>query len=311
MGVPLKGRDILTMADLRPDDIWATLDLAKELKVGRDSGLDSRRHDGKAVALIFEKPSLRTRVSFEVGCHRLGVRPVILGGSDNVFSRGESVHDSIKTLERYVDAICIRTFEQSKVEEIANLAQVPVVNMLTDQHHPCQGLADLLTIVENFNRLKGLRFAYVGDGNNMANTYLLAGAITGMEVIISCPEGYRPDDAILAHARSLAREHGGRIEIAPDPHTAVSDAQVVATDTWTSMGQEDEHEMRLKAFDGYIVDSDLMRLAAPDAIFLHCLPAHRGEEVADEVIDAPYSKVFDEAENRLHAQQALLALLLG
>ncbi|MCL4554750.1 MAG: ornithine carbamoyltransferase [Actinobacteria bacterium] len=311
MGAFLRGRDLLTIADLGAEDIWAVLDLAKELKNGREPGMDARRHESKAVALILEKPSLRTRVSFEVACHRLGMHPVILGGSDNVFSRGESVHDSIKTLERYVDAICVRTFEQSKVEEIANLAEVPVVNMLTDEHHPCQGLADLMTIVENFGRLSGLRFAYVGDGNNMANTYLLAGATTGMEVAISCPHGYRPHEAILARAQELALENGGRIELAADPGAAVRDAQVVVTDTWTSMGQEDEHQRRLEAFEGYIVDPELMGLAATDAIFLHCLPAHRGEEVADEVIDAPYSKVFDEAENRLHAQQALLALLLG
>jgi ornithine carbamoyltransferase len=257
------------------------------------------------------KPSLRTRVSFEVACQRLGVHPVVLGGSDTVFSRGESVYDSVKVLERYVDAICIRTFEHTMAEEIAEIASVPVVNMLTDDHHPCQGLADLLTIEEHFGRLSGLTLAYVGDGNNMTHTYLLGGALAGMNVVVATPEGYDPIPAIVEQARSIAETTGSTITLLRDPHEAVSGADVVVTDTWASMGQEDEHAERTATFADYRVDAKLMAAASQQAVFMHCLPAHRGEEVTDEVIDAPNSLVFDEAENRLHAQKALLSLLLG
>ncbi|MDZ4179782.1 MAG: ornithine carbamoyltransferase [Coriobacteriia bacterium] len=311
MDTPLKGRDLLTMADLSPEDLRLILDRAVHQKSQWASGTRSTPHAGKSVALIFMKPSLRTRVSFEVACQRLGVHPVVLGGSDTVFSRGESVYDSVKVLERYVDAICIRTFEHSMAAEIAEIASVPVVNMLTDDHHPCQGLADLLTIEEHFGRLSGLTLTYVGDGNNMTHTYLLGGAIAGMHVVVATPEGYDPIPAIVEQARSIAETTGGRITLLRDPHEAVSGADVVVTDTWASMGQEDEHAARTATFADYRVDSKLMAAASERAVFMHCLPAHRGEEVTDEVIDAPNSLVFDEAENRLHAQKALLSLLLG
>lgn len=311
MDNPLKGRDLLTLGDLTPKELSYLLDLAEAQKLAWSQGHRSRPLEGKAVALIFMKPSLRTRVSFEVGLYRLGAHPVVLGGTDTVFSRGETIKDSVKVLERYVDCICIRTFAQSMVEEIAHYSSVPVVNMLTDEHHPCQGLADLLTIKERFGRLAGLDFTYVGDGNNMASTYLLAGALSGMNVTIASPEGFEPAKGVMAQAMGIAEETGARLSIASDPKEAVMGANIVCTDTWASMGQEDEHDQRTRAFADYTVDENLMAAAAPDAVFMHCLPAHRGEEVTDAVMDAPSSIIYDEAENRLHAQKALLSLILG
>jgi len=307
----LKGRDFLSIADLSPTELSHLLDVATAQKLSWSQGFRPRPLEGKSVALIFMKPSMRTRVSFEVGVQRLGAYPVVLGGNDTVFSRGESVKDSVRVLERYVDCICIRTFAQSMVEEIAEYASVPVVNMLTDEHHPCQGLADLLTIKERFGTLEGLTFAYVGDGNNMANTYLLGGALTGMNVNVASPAGFEPPAEILRQARAIAEQTGAVLHVMCDAQEAVAGAHIVATDTWASMGQEDEHAERTSAFASYTVDEELMASAAPDAAFMHCLPAHRGEEVTDAVMDAPCSIVYDEAENRLHAQKALLSLVLG
>lgn len=304
---PLHGRDVLTLGDLSASEVRLVLDrakLEKRTRHGRERPLA-----GSAAALVFMKPSLRTRVSFEVACGRLGIQPVVLGAGD-AFSRSESVHDTVKVLERYVDVIVLRTFEQSHIEAVAADASIPVVNALTDDFHPCQVLADLLTIDEHKGGLEGLRFAYVGDGNNMANTYLLGGALTGMHVTVACPAGYEPLPAVVAEAEALARSSGARLAVVSDPAEAVAGADVVATDTWASMGQESERDARLAVFAPYTVTPELMQRAGEGALFMHCLPAHRGEEVTDEVIDAPYSIVFDEAENRLHAQQALLALLL-
>lgn len=300
-----KGRDLLTLAELTPDEVAAVLDVA-EMPSGA-----WRRHDDKTAALIFMKPSLRTRVSFEVGCVQLGIHPIVMGPYD-AFSREETVHDTIKVLERYVDVIVLRTFAHSHIEEVALHASVPVVNSLTDDYHPCQGLADLLTIRQHKGALEGLRLAYVGDGNNMANTYLLAGALTGMDVAIATPSGYEPVSSVVDEARSLVARYGtgATLTVMRDPAEAVSGADVVVTDTWASMGQEEEHAIRVKAFDGYSVDEALMARADPAAIFMHCLPAHRGEEVTDAVIDSEASVVFDEAENRLHAQRAWLSLVL-
>ncbi len=311
MDNPLKGRDLLTLANLTPLDLAYLLDVAVAQKLAWSQGHRPRPLEGKAVALIFMKPSMRTRVSFEVGVHRLGAHPVVLGGNDTVFSRGETVMDSVKVLERYVDCICIRTFAQSMVEEIAEHASVPVINMLTDDHHPCQGLADLLTIKERFGELAGRTFAYVGDGNNMANTYLLAGALSGMHVNVASPAGFEPSAEVVAQARMIAEETGAQLHVMCDPKDAVAGAHIVATDTWASMGQEQEHDERAVAFADYTVDEHLMATAAPDAAFMHCLPAHRGEEVTDAVMDAPCSIIYDEAENRLHAQKALLSLVMG
>ncbi len=308
----LNGRSVLTLGELTPAEVRFVIDRAMSQKALWEAGSGrSRPLEGLTAALVFMKPSLRTRVSFEVACRRLGIDPVVLGAGD-AFSRGESVHDTVKTLERYVDVIVVRTFEQSHVEEIAANSKVPVINALSDDYHPCQVLADLLTIEEHKGRIAGLRMAYVGDGNNMANTYLLGGALTGMHVKIASPEGYEPPRAVLDEARTLALhwDTGAILEVTRDPVQAAEGADVVVTDTWASMGQESEREARVAAFQGYTVDGKLMTTAATDAIFMHCLPAHRGEEVTDEVIDGPASVVFDEAENRLYAQQALLSAVL-
>jgi ornithine carbamoyltransferase len=258
------------------------------------------------------KPSLRTRVSFEAACGALGAHPIVLEGENNAFSRGESVKDTVKVLERYVDALVIRTFSDAFLAAVAAHASIPVINALTDGHHPCQGLADLLTVQEHFGKLAGLTLAYVGDGsNNMAHTYAEAGALAGMHVRIATPADYPPAAEVLDTARRIAQETGGSVEVFEDATEALAGAEVVVTDTWASMGQEAEHETRAAVFEPYRVDADLMKHAAADAIFLHCLPAHRGEEVTDEVIDSTASKVYDEAENRLHAQAALLQLVLA
>lgn len=308
----LAGRDLLTLADLSPAEVRLVLDTAADQKAAWAAGEHSSPLSGKAAALIFLKPSVRTRVSFEVACGRLGVQPVVLGPGDT-FSRDETVHDTVKVLERYVDAIVLRTFAQAHVDEVAEHSSVPVVNALTDEFHPCQVLADLLTIREHVGGPAGVRLAYVGDGNNMANTYLIGGALTGMSVTVASPHGYEPGEALLATARALADEHatGAELRVLRDPAEAVADADVVATDTWASMGQEDEHALRVRAFEGFSCDAALMAHAPAGAIFMHCLPAHRGEEVTDEVIDSARSVVFDEAANRLHVQKALLSLLLG
>ncbi len=300
-----KGRDLLTLAELTPDEISAVLDVA-------ESPPDAwAMHSGAQAALIFMKPSLRTRVSFEVGCVQLGIHPIVMGPYD-AFSRHETVHDTIKVLERYVDLIVLRTFDHSHIEEVAEHASVPVINALTDDYHPCQGLADLLTIRQHKGALAGLRLAYVGDGNNMAHTYLLAGALTGMDVAVASPAGYEASAVAVAQARDLAARYGtgARFSLGHDPSEAVAGADVVVTDTWASMGQEEEHARRLIDFAGYTVDDALMDTADADAIFMHCLPAHRGEEVTDAVIDSDRSVVFDEAENRLHAQRAWMSLVL-
>jgi ornithine carbamoyltransferase len=311
MDTSLKGRDLLSLGDLSPEELELILDTAVAQKRDWANGVHDAPLAGMAIALIFQKPSMRTRVSFEVGCARLGAHPVVMSGPDGAFSRGETVFDTTKVLERYCDAIVIRTFAQATVDEIAHAARVPVINALTDDHHPCQGLADLLTIRESFGSLEGVKIAYVGDGNNMANTYLLGGALAGMHVAIAAPLGYHPAESVVEHARSLAQTTGGSVEVTHDANAAVAGANVVITDTWASMGQEEEHAERVSIFAPYCVDEELMGKAADGAAFMHCLPAHRGEEVTDAVMDSPNSLIFDEAENRLHAQKALLSLLLG
>ncbi|MBN2847014.1 MAG: ornithine carbamoyltransferase [Coriobacteriia bacterium] len=300
-----KGRDLITLAELTPEDVTHILDVA-EWPADKWP-----RFDGASAGLIFMKPSLRTRVSFEVGCVQLGVHPVVMGPYD-AFSRHETVHDTIKVLERYVDLIVLRTFAHSHIEEVAEYASVPVINALTDDYHPCQGLADLLTIRQHKGTLQGLKLAYVGDGNNMAHTYLLAGAIAGLDVAIATPTGYEPQEAAVAQAREIAARYGtgSTFTVVTDAIEAVAGADVVVTDTWASMGQEEEHARRVLDFASYTVDDGLMAHADSGAIFMHCLPAHRGEEVTDSVIDSAHSVVFDEAENRLHAQRAWMSLVL-
>lgn len=310
-GNPLAGRDLLRLLDLSPEEFELVLDTAAQQKADWAAGIHETPCKDESVAIILEKPSLRTRSSFEIGTYRLGAHPLVMSDNHSAFSRGETVRDTTLVLERFVDAIVIRTFEQAKVEEIAKWAKIPVVNALTDDFHPCQGLADALTIREHKGQLKGLVLAYVGDGNNMSNTYVELGALAGMHVKIGCPSTHPTDVAVVEEARAIAQQTGASIEVFDNPQEAVAGADVVLTDTWTSMGDEAEHDKRLKEFEGFQVNAALMALAKDDALFMHCLPAHRGEEVTDEVMDGPQSVIFDEAENRLHAQKALLSLVMG
>jgi ornithine carbamoyltransferase len=307
----LEGRDLLTLGDWTREEVATVLERAKvQKRMWGQSSNRPRPLTDKAVAIIMLKPSMRTRVSFEVAVRQLGGTPVLLG-ADSAFSRGESVKDTVKVLERYCDCIVLRTFAQQHVEEVAQHARVPVINALTDDYHPCQVVADLLTIDEHFGRLSGLKLAYVGDGNNMANTLLIGAALTGMNMTVACPPGFEPLRAALDRAKEIAAGTGAVLELERDPKSAVAGADVVVTDTWTSMGQEVQHDQRLAQFRGFTVDTELMMLAKPGTIFMHCLPAHRGEEVTDEVIDSEQSVVYDEAENRMRAQKALLSLIMG
>ncbi len=296
--------------DLTPAEQAAVLDLAAEIKAKPDA---YRPLAGpRSVAVIFEKQSLRTRVSFEVGIAELGGQPIIIDAQGTHFGRGETIEDAARVLSRYVDAIVIRTFADERVAGLAAAATVPVVNALTDGFHPCQLLADLLTIREHLGGTAGRTLAYLGDAaNNMAQSYLLAGALAGMHVRVGGPVGYDPNPAVLARAAEIAAWTGGSVDTLRDPYEVVDGAHVVATDAWTSMGQEGDGRDRLTPFRPYQVNAKLLAAADPDVIVLHCLPAHRGEEITDEVMDGPHSAVFDEAENRLHAQKGLLAWLLA
>lgn len=297
-------RDFLAIPDFTESELHELLALAARLKSGQER---ARPLAGKTLAMIFEKSSTRTRVSFEVGTTQLGGHALFLSSRDIQIGRGEPVRDTARVLSRYVDGIMIRTFSHSVIEELACFATVPVINGLTDLLHPCQVLADLLTVREEFGEdLRPRRIAWVGDGNNMANSWLNAAFRFGFELRLACPEGYRPDAAILERAGAATR-----VVLTDDPAEAVTGADVVNTDVWTSMGQEEETAARARAFAGYHVDAELMARAQSNAIFLHCLPAHRGEEVADEVLEGPASRVFDEAENRLHVQKAILFRLMG
>ena len=310
-GNPLAGRDVLRLLDLTPDEFYLVLDTASKQKADWAAGIHEKPYEDKAVAIILEKPSMRTRNSFDVGVTRLGAHSIVMSDTVSAFSRGESIKDTTMVLERFVDAIVIRTFAQTKVEEIAKWASIPVVNALTDDYHPCQVLADLLTAREHLGDLADLTLAYVGDGNNMANTYLEGGALTGMKVRIATPEGYEPLASCYEECQQVAGKTGAELTLMRDPEEAIRGADIVITDTWASMGEEAEHDQRLATFQSYQVDERKMALAKDGAIFMHCLPAHRGEEVTDEVMDGPQSAIYDEAENRLHAQKALISLLLA
>jgi ornithine carbamoyltransferase len=302
-------RHLLRDDDLTPDEQREVLDLADAMKADRFA---HRPLEGpKAVAVLFDKPSTRTRMSFEVGIAQLGGSPLIVDAQASQLGRGETIADTARVLSRYVDAIVWRTGDQSRIEEMASGSTVPVVNALTDQFHPCQVLADLQTIRERFGRLAGLTLTYLGDGaNNMAHSLLLGGATAGLHVRVCAPEGFQPDPDVLRDAKNRASDMGGDVELVADPHAAVDGADVVVTDTWVSMGQEDDGLDRAAPFRPLQVNVALLERAAPEAIVLHCLPAHRGDEITDEVLDGPASAVWDEAENRLHAQKALLAWLL-
>jgi ornithine carbamoyltransferase len=303
----LTGGDLLSSADLSPDQTISLLELAADLKAGR------RRIDlgGKVLGLIFSKASTRTRVSFNVAMARLGGQTIDLLPTVTQVGRGEPVADTARVLSRYCDALAIRTFAQADLEAYAHWATIPVINALTDQEHPCQALADFLTLQEAFgSSLAGLTLAYVGDGNNVAHSLMLCGALLGVNVRIGCPEGFAPDPLVLERAGALAVK-GAQITVVHDPLEAVRGAQALYTDVWASMGQEEEQSERELAFRGWCLDEALLSEADPRAIVLHCLPAHRGEEISAGVIEGGASRVFDQAENRLHAQQALLACLLG
>ena len=296
-------RDFLKMSDLSAPEVPELYEVAAAMKSG---DYVEKPLGGKTLALIFAKSSTRTRVSFEVGAYQLGGHGLFLSSSDMQLGRGETIADTANVLSRYVHGIMIRTFAHTDVEELAEHASVPVINGLTDLLHPCQILADLFTMQEEFGGWQDKIVAWVGDGNNMANSWLNAAALLGFELRLACPEGYEPDHEIFERAKTTAT-----VSIFEDPDEAVKDAHVITTDVWASMGQESDAESRRLAFKGYTVDSELMALAADDAIFLHCLPAHRGEEVAAEVIDGPQSRVMDQAENRMHVQKALVAKLMG
>ena len=300
-------RDFLSFAGWTAEELRYLFHRAEELKQLRRRGVQYFPLAGKSVGLIFEKASTRTRVSFEVGAHELGALALDLPVAQMQLGRGEPISDSARVLSRYLHAVVIRTFAQSKLEEFAAHASCPVINGLTDLHHPCQVLADVFTGREKLGTVEGQVVAWIGDGNNMANSWIEAAAILGFELRLACPEGYRPDPGVLA----WAKEHGtGKVVLASSPEEAAAGANVVTTDVWASMGQESEQAVRAKAFAGYKVDAKLMRAAQPKAIVLHCLPAHRGEEIDADVLEGPQSAVFDEAENRLHVQKALLEALL-
>ena len=295
--------DFLAIPDFTRPELERLFALAEDMRSGRYT---TKPLAGKSLAMIFMKSSTRTRVSFEVGTWQLGGHALFLSPRDVQLGRGEPVADTARVLSRYVDGIMIRTFAHVEVEELARYASVPVINGLTDLLHPCQILADLLTVRQHLGTYEGKRIAWIGDGNNMANSWINAAYRLGFELVLACPEGYDPDPAILERAQREAP-----VRVVRDPREAAEGADVVNTDVWASMGQEEEQKVREKAFAGYTVDGALMGRAARDAIFLHCLPAHRGEEVAAEVIDGPQSRVWDEAENRLHIQKAIMAALMG
>ncbi|PKM80523.1 MAG: ornithine carbamoyltransferase [Firmicutes bacterium HGW-Firmicutes-14] len=307
----LGGKDLIALYSLGREQITEILEVAARLKDEQKRGISHPILTGKTLAMIFTKSSTRTRVSFEVAMHQLGGYPLFLSGQELQLGRGETIADTAMVMSRYVDGIMIRTFAHSDVEELAKYAEIPVVNGLTDLNHPCQILADFQTIIEHKGKLEGLKLAYVGDGNNVCHSLLNGCAKVGMNISVATPAGYEPDPRIISLAEADAKASGAVVELTGDPLKAVKDADVIYTDVWASMGQEAEHEERLKIFKSCQVNTELVREAKPDYLFMHCLPAHRGEEVTAEVIDGPNSVVFDEAENRLHAQKAVLALMMG
>jgi ornithine carbamoyltransferase len=302
------GRDFLSIDDLTPDELQRLVELSSKVK--SSPGDYASRLSGTAVALIFEKPSTRTRVSFEVAVASMGGHPLALSSAELQLGRGETIEDTGRVLSRYCDAIVLRTFGQERLEHLAAGATVPVVNSLSDYEHPCQILADLLTVVEKKDDTAGRLLVYLGDGNNVAHSLLLGGAKMGMRVRVATPTGFEPIPQVIGRAEEIARETGGSVEVTDDPKAAVEGADVLYTDVWASMGQEQEHAERVLVFTPYRLDSSAVARAAPDAIVMHCLPAHRSEEITDEVIDGPQSVVWDQAENRLHTQKALLLWLL-
>ncbi|MGE4277291.1 MAG: ornithine carbamoyltransferase [Lawsonibacter sp.] len=301
-------KDLLKLLDLSKEDIFKILNMADQLKYNQKHGIAHDYLKGKTLAMIFEKNSTRTRVSFETGMFQLGGHALFLSGKESQIGRGEPVQDTARVLERYCDGIMIRTFAQQEVEELARYAKIPIINGLTDFSHPCQVLADLMTVREHKAVLEGLKLCYIGDGNNMANSLIVGGLKCGMEVSVACPEGYDPDPKVLEFAKS---DPAHKFTLVREPRQAAAGADVVFTDVWASMGQEEEKTVREKAFAGYQVNDGLMALTNPGCMVQHCLPAHRGEEITAEVFEAHAEEIFDEAENRLHAQKAVMYLLMS
>ena len=304
-------KDLLDVAAVPKAEVDRLLTLAADLKKKQRLGIPHPLLKGKTLGLLFQKPSTRTRVSFEAGMHQLGGHALVLPMADIQLSRGETVADTARVLSRYLDGIVVRTYDHSTVEEWAHEATMPVINGLTDLSHPCQALSDLLTINEKKGRLKGIKIAYVGDGNNVANSLIEVAAKMGITITLGCPSGYQPDQHVVDLARVEAGKTGALIELSQDPNVAVKDADVVYADVWISMGREREQARRLRVLAPYQVNSRLVAKAKPDAIVMHCLPAHRGEEITADVLDGPQSVVIDQAENRLHMQKAILTQLLG
>ena len=307
----LKGRDFVRIGTWNSEELKAALDLADELKELRKRHEPHELLPGRTLGMIFQKPSTRTRVSFEVGIVELGGYGLYLSAGDLQLGRGETIKDTAHVLERYLDAVMIRTFAQDDVEQLAEHAEIPVINGLTDYAHPCQALGDLMTIRERLGRLSGARLAYLGDGNNVCVSLMVGAARFGMRFVAATPEGYEPDANAVMAARRAAVQMGGTVELTRDAGEAAREADVLYTDVWTSMGQEEESEQRRKDLAGFHIDDELLSHASPDAIVLHCLPAHYGEEITEEVLYGPQSAVWDQAENRLHAQKALLALIVS
>ncbi len=304
-------KDLTNLADLSTEDIYEILDLADKLKAETKAGIEHHLLKGKTLGMIFTKSSTRTRVSFEVGITQLGGSALFLSSNDIQLGRGETIHDTAKVLSRYLDGIMIRTFAQQDVEDLAKYADIPVINGLTDLYHPCQVLADLQTIREHKGTLKGLKMAYIGDGNNMTNTLVQGAAKVGMDIACASPEGYTCHLETVEIAKKDAEAQGSKIVLTTSVEEAIKDADVIYTDTWVSMGQEDEKAKRIKDFAGYEITEEMMKLAKPDAVFMHCLPVYRGYEASEAVVDGPQSIIFDEAENRLHAQKAVMVKLMS
>ncbi|MGH3061559.1 MAG: ornithine carbamoyltransferase [Gaiellaceae bacterium] len=306
----LKGRDFLRVNDWAPDELGLTLDLADRLKARQRERVPHRHLEGRSLGMIFQKPSTRTRVSFEVGIAQLGGTGLYLAAGDLQLGRGETIKDTATVLSRYLDGIMIRTFRQADVDELAEHADVPVINGLTDDFHPCQALADVMTIRERLGTLEGVRVAYLGDGNNVCHSLMVACAKLGADVVAATPAGYEPSEEVVGWARTAAEATGSTVELTSDPRAAASGADVLYTDVWTSMGQDEERERRLADLAGYGIDEATVALASERAVVLHCLPAHYGEEITEDVLYGPRSAIWDQAENRLHTQKALMALVI-
>ncbi len=304
-------KDFLTLLQRTPEELKTLIDKAIKLKEDRKKGKFHNQLQGKSVALIFEKSSTRTRISFEVGCRELGGNPLFLSSSDIQLGRGETIKDTARVLSRYVHGIMIRTFGHNRVEELAEFSTVSVINGLTDEYHPCQIMADIMTIKEVFGTYEGIKVAYIGDGNNMAHSWLNGCAQFGIDLSIASPKDYTVNMDIYNNAKNVAKNTGANLVLTDNPFEAVENANVVYTDVWASMGQEDEAMKRIKDFSGFQVDKKLMSKANKDAVFMHCLPAHRGEEVSEEVLESKASVIFDEAENRLHIQKAIMIDCMG